>query len=190
MSLSSLPANLEDLETSVRNTVRAALGASGLVSLVIGVAVLLAPVKTAAVVAGFVAAYGVLAGLANLAVAVFSRKVGPWPRVGYGLLGAVFLLAGVLAFSNLQATALTLGMLISILFGLAWILEGVVGLVLLGDAASKGWTILTSAVGILAGVMLVTSPLWGASLLWLLLGVSLVVIGVGQLVRAFRFGRS
>lgn len=36
--------------------------------------------------------------------------------------------------------------------------------------------------------MLLTSPLWGAAVLWLLLGVTLLALGVVQVIRAFRFG--
>lgn len=188
MSTTNLELHLENLDKAAVNAIRSAMGAIGLVSLVIGVAILLAPVKTAAAVAGFIAAYAALAGLVHLAIGAFSRKAGGWPRIGHVALGAAFLLAAVLAFANLRATAAALGTLIGIVFGLVWIFEGVVALLLIRDAASKGWTILHAIVSTLAGVALVTSPLWGAAVLWLVLGVSLLVIGVVQVVRAFRFG--
>ena len=37
-------------------------------------------------------------------------------------------------------------------------------------------------------IMLITSPLWGALLLWTLLGISLVILGIVQIVRGFTFG--
>ena len=72
--------------------------------------------------------------------------------------------------------------------GIVWIIEGIVGLTLIGDAASKVWTIIFAIISILAGISLVTSPLWGAAFLWWLLGLSLVILGIVQIIRAFRFG--
>lgn len=43
--------------------------------------------------------------------------------------------------------------------------------------------------GIVAGIVLLLSPLWGAAVLWWLLGISLVVLGIINIVRAFRLGR-
>lgn len=110
--------------------------------------------------------------MVNLAIGIFSRRLGGWVRVGYLALGAVFLIAAIVSFSNLGAAAAGLAVLVGVLFGISWIIEGVVGLTMVGDSASKVWP----------------SPLWGAGLLWLWLGVSLLVLGIVQIMRAFRFG--
>ncbi len=179
---------LSNVEKSVINTVRAAIGVSGAVSAVIGLLILVWPVKTAVVVAGIIAVYAVIAGVVNLAIGIFSRRLGGWARVGYLVLGAVFLIAAIVSFANLGAAAAGLAVLVGVLFGISWIVEGVVGLTMMGDSASKVWTIIYAVIGIVAGILLLMSPLWGAALLWLWLGVSLVVLGIVQLVRAFRFG--
>ncbi|MFT4109895.1 HdeD family acid-resistance protein [Propionicimonas sp.] len=180
--------DLNELDKSVTNGIRATLGISGLVSLVVGILILAWPGKTAMVVAGIIAVYAAIAGLVNIAIGVFSRKLGTWPRIGYLVLGVIFLVAAVVAFSNLGATAAGLAVLLGIIVGITWIIEGIVGITMIGDAASKVWTIIYSVISIIAGITLLSSPLWGAAFLWLLLGVSLVVLGVVQLVRAFRFG--
>ena len=92
------------------------------------------------------------------------------------------------AFANLKATAATLGVLLAILVGIAWIMEGVVGLTMIGDARSKIWTIVYALVSVVAGIVMLSSPLWGATVLWMLMGLSLLVLGLIQAVRAFRFG--
>lgn len=188
MSASAYEVDLKNVEKSVINTVRAAIGVSGAVSLIIGVLILVWPVKTAVVVAGIVAVYAVIAGVVNLAIGIFSRKLGGWARFGFLALGVVFLIAAVVAFSNLSAAAAGLAVLIGVLFGISWIVEGVVGLTLIGDSASKVWTIVYALISIVAGILVLTSPLWGAALLWLWLGLSLVVMGIVQIVRAIRFG--
>lgn len=188
MSANAFEVDLNNVEKSVINTVRAAIGVSGVVSLVIGLLILVWPVKTAVVVAGIVAVYAVIAGVVNLAIGIFSRTLGGWARVGYLVLGAVFLIAAMVSFANLGAVATGLAVLVGLVFGISWIVEGIVGLTMVGDSASKVWTIVYAVIGVVAGIMLIASPLWGAALLWLWLGVSLVVLGIVQVVRAFRFG--
>jgi uncharacterized membrane protein HdeD (DUF308 family) len=188
MSANAYELDLKNVEKSVIDTVRGAIGVSGAVSLIIGVLILVWPVKTAVVVAGIIAVYAVIAGVVNLAIGIFSRRIGGWARFGFLALGAVFLIAAIVSFSNLGAAAAGLAVLVGVLFGISWIVEGVVGLTLVGDSASKVWTIVYALIGIVAGILVLTSPLWGAALLWLWLGVSLVVLGIVQIVRAIRFG--
>ncbi len=178
----------DDLDRSMANTIRIALGVGGLLMLVIGILVLAWPGKTAVVVAGFIAVYAAIAGLVNLAIGAFTRKIGAWPRVGYIVLGVLFLVAAVIMFGNLGAAAAGLATLLAIVTGIVWIIEGIVGLSLLGDSASKLWTIIYAVLSIIAGIVLLTSPLWGALVLWMLLGISLVILGVIQIVRGFTFG--
>lgn len=175
-------------EGKVVNSIRAALGISGLVSLVIGLLILFQPRGVGLVIAGFMAAYTVIAGLAYLGIGIFSRTLGTWPRIGHLVLGVVFLVAGVVTFANLGAAVAVLALLFGIMIGITWIVEGIVAITLLPDAASKVWTILYAVISILGGIALVTSPLWGTLLLFTVLGVWLIVMGVVQIVRAFRFG--
>ena len=178
----------DDLTRSLTNAIRTTLGVSGLVSILVGILILVWPGRTAAVVAAIIAVWAVIAGLAALAAGMLSRKLGVWPRIGQLALGVVFLAVAVLAFTNMGAAAAGLAVLVGILVGAAWIVEGIVALTMLRDAASKSWTIIYSVVSVIGGVMLLISPLWGAAVLWLLLGVLLVVLGAIQLFRAFRFG--
>jgi len=187
MSANSFEQDLQQLDKTLVNGIRAALGMSGLVSVIVGVLILAWPAKTAMVVAGIIAVYALIAGVVNIAVGIFSRKLGTWPRIGYLALGVVFLIAAVLSLTNLGTAAAALGFLLGVVVGVSWIVEGVVGLTMIGDAPSKVWTIVYAVITIIAGIVLLTSPVWGAALLFLLLGVSLVVLGLVQIVRAFRF---
>ena len=189
MSSNNLYNEVTDLDNTVTNGIRSALGVGGLVSLIFGLVILIWPSKTAAVVAAIVAIYLLIAGVVNLAIGIFSRKVGTWPRIGYIALGALFLIGSVAMFSNLNTAAQALGFILGIIVGIVWIVEGVVGLTMLNDTPSKVWTITLSILSIIAGVLMVLMPVWGAALLWLFLGVSLVILGLIQLVRAFRYGQ-
>ncbi|WP_035758167.1 HdeD family acid-resistance protein [Granulicoccus phenolivorans] len=180
--------DLYSVERSTVTGLRVLLGVSGLLALVIGVLVLVWPAKTAVVVAGIICVYAFIAGVINIFLGIMTRRLGAWPRVSYVVLGIVFIVVAVLALTNLQAATAALAVLLGVTVGIAWIIEGIVSLTMLGDSASKVWTILMAVVSILAGIGLLLSPIWGAAVLWMLLGASLAVLGVVQIVRAIRFG--
>ncbi|MFB8228008.1 HdeD family acid-resistance protein [Cellulosimicrobium sp. NPDC055967] len=170
------------------NGIRTAVGVSGLVSAILGVLILVWPGRTAMVVTAIVAAYAIIAGLVHLGLGLFSGGKGGWARVGRILLGVVFIVAGVLAFLNLGQTTTFLALFLGILVGILWIVEGIVDLTSLRDAASKTISILFAILSIVAGVVLLLTPLWGVTVLWWLLGLSLIVLGLVNIVRGFRYG--
>lgn len=174
-------------ETSAINGIRTALGIGGVVSVIVGILILAWPGKTAMVVAAIIAIYAIVAGLVYAGLGIFSKSKGGWARVGHIALGILFIVAGVIAFANLGATTVWLALFIGILIGVMWIIEGIVSLSTLGDAPSKVWTIIFAIISIIAGVVLLFSPLWGAVVIWWLIGISAIVLGIIQVVRAFTF---
>lgn len=175
---------------NVFDGIRIAIGIGGLLSLAVGVVILTWPDKTAMIVAAIVAVYVVVAGLVYAGIGGLSKRKSGWSRVGHVLLGLVFIAAGVIAFANLGQTATWLGIFLGVLVGVLWIVEGVVALTTLPDSGSKVWPILFAILSIAAGVVILFAPLWGAMVLWMLLGISLVVLGVVNVVRAAALGRS
>ncbi|MCT2087421.1 DUF308 domain-containing protein [Microbacterium enclense] len=174
--------------TPAFRAVRTALAVSGAISLIVGLLILLWPGRTAQVAVGIIAVYVIIAGLVNIGIGVFFRS--GWARIGYIVLGLLFIVAGIFSFANLAATAVWFGVFIGTLVGILWIIEGVVSLTTLSHETSRGWTIFFAIISILAGVVLLFSPLLGAVTLFILIGASLVVLGVFQIVRAIRFGKT
>ena len=174
--------------STLANGIRVAIGVGGLLALIVGVLILVWPDKTAMVVTAIIAVYAIAAGLVYAGLGIFTKGRGGWSRVGHILLGLLFVLAGVIALMNLGQTAVFLAVLIGILVGIMWIVEGVVALSTLRDAPSIGWSIAYAILSVVAGIVLLFAPLWGAVLLWWILGVSLVVLGVVNIVRGFRYG--
>jgi len=170
------------------NGIRTALGLSGLIALIVGILILIWPGKTAVVMTAIIAIYAVVGGLVYLGLGIFSKTMRGWARIGHIILGAIYVAAGVIAFANLTRTAVFLAAFLGILVGIMWIVEGVVALTTLAGARSKGWTAFFAILSIAAGIVLLLSPLWGAVVLWWLLGISLVVLGILQIARAFSFG--
>ncbi len=178
-------------EKGAVNGIRTAFGVGGVIALIVGILILVWPAKTAVVVAAIIAIYAIAGGLVYAGLGIFSKAMGGWARVGHIVLGLLFIVAGIIAFFNLNATTAWLAVFLGILVGIMWIVEGVVALTTLGSSASKGWSVFFAIISIIAGIVLLFSPLWGAVVLWWLLGIALVVLGIVQIIRAFTFkGRS
>lgn len=169
--------------------IRTALGLTGLISVILGILVLVWPGKTAMVVTAIVAVWTIVAGLVYIGIGLFAAGKGGWARLGHILLGVLFIIAGVVAFANLGATTAWLAVFLGILVGILWIFEGIVSLSTLDLAPSKGWTIFFAIISIIAGITLLFSPLWGAIVLWWLLGISAIILGIVNIIRAFSFGK-
>lgn len=172
---------------SIVNGIRIALGISGLIALIVGILILVWPGRSAVVVVAIVAIYAVASGIIYAGLGLFSSSVTGWGKIGHVLLGIVFVIAGIIAFVNIQAATAWFATFVGILIGIVWIVEGAVSLSTLGTSASRGWTIFYAIVSVLAGVFLLFSPLYGAVVLWLFLGIFLVALGVIQIVRAITF---
>ncbi|MDX2375434.1 DUF308 domain-containing protein [Microbacterium sp. LRZ72] len=176
-------------EKTAINGIRAAFGIGGAIALIVGILILVWPGRTAEVVTAMIAVYAIVAGLVYAGLGIFSKTMGGWARVGHIVLGLVFVIAGIVAFVNLTAATVGLALFLAILVGIMWIVEGVVALTTLGTTGSKGWTIFFAILSIIAGIVLLFSPLLAAAVLWWILGISLIVLGIIQIVRAFSFGK-
>lgn len=178
--------------TEVRSffkSIRITLGVSGAVALIAGIVLLVWPLKTAIIVTGIIAAYLIVAGLVYVGLGIFSGKKSGWARVGFIALGVLYVVAGVIAFLNLAAATITLAFITAIFLGVSWIFDGVIALTLLNRDGSKAWTIIYAILSIAAGIIVLFSPLLAAVALWWVLGITLVVLGIIQIIRAITLGR-
>lgn len=178
-----------DFERSSVNGVRTALGVAGVLAIVAGAIVLWQPARAAFVVTAILGVYAIAAGLVYAGLGVFAKTKGGWARVGHVVLGIVLVIAGVVAFMNLGPTTAVLAVFVAVFIGIGWIIEGAVALSTLSDQRSKAWTVVFAIISIIAGIYLLFSPLWGAVVLWWLLGIMLVAMGIVNVVRAFTFGK-
>lgn len=170
-------------------SIRITLAVSGAIALIAGVVLLVWPLKSAIIVTAILASYLIIAGVVYIGLGIFSGKKGGWVRLGHILLGALYIVAGVVAYVNLQAATVTLALITAIFLGISWIVDGVVSLTLLNKDGSRAWTIIYAILSIAAGVIVIFSPLLAAVALWWVLGITLVVLGLVQIVRAITLGR-
>lgn len=99
----------------------------------------------------------------------------------------MFLAAGILAFTDLDNSTVLLASFVAIMIGIVWVAEGVVALTTLSRSPNRlvsgGYAVLC----VIAGVLVLFGPFTFASILWLILGISLMVLGAIQALRAFSF---
>lgn len=156
----------------------------GLAAVGFGIAVLAWPTKAAVALTGVIAVYAIIAGIVYAALGLFSKGLGAGGRIGHVLLGVLYVIAGVYAFSSLQQSAAFLALFLTIMVGVMWVIEGFTALLTLGQSGSKALTIVFAILSVIAGVTLLSSPLWGAVFLSWFLAIALMVLGALNVIRA------
>lgn len=178
-----------ELTKSAVNTIRVALGVTGVLALIAGIFITFWPKNSAIVLTVMLGIYFLIAGLAYVGLGIFSRGITGGARALDIILGVLFVIGGILMLANPTESAVVIGIFLGVLVGILWIIEGAVALAQAGSSESKGWTIFFGILSIVAGIVLLFSPFWGAAVLFWVLGIALIVLGIVQIVRAFTFGR-
>ncbi|WP_234701655.1 DUF308 domain-containing protein [Leuconostoc lactis] len=142
------------------------------------------------------AAVTIMVGIAFIAigaayVAAYVAAIGrhddesAWARLGSFLVGVIYLVAGVFSFINLYAATAYLFLIVGLLVGITWIVEAIVTFASLKYFERKGWAVFSALISFLAGIVLLFSPLIGAAILWLLLGLAMIIVGVVKIFQYF-----
>jgi len=169
--------------------VRWAFGVAGGAALVVGVLLLVWPHHTIPVLAFLFGVYLVVTGGVRLVLGIFGRSLGVGHRVLGVLLGTLLLIGGVIALRDVAVASSTLLIIIAIVVGAGWIIEGIMAITESGAARRQGWSIAYGVVCILAGVAVLAVPNWSGFWLLMIAAVILVILGLFGLLRAFTFGR-
>jgi uncharacterized membrane protein HdeD (DUF308 family) len=158
---------------------------SGVLSLIVGVVVLAWPgisVLTAAVAFGI---YLLITGAAQVVFA-FSLHVSAGSRILLFISGAASLILAVLAFRHFgQGYAV---LLLAIWIGIGFIFRGVattVSAIHDPNLPGRGWSIFLGAITLIAGIVVLGSPLQSILTLALVVGVFFVFIGAFEIVSSF-----
>ena len=178
-----------ELSKSAVNTIRVTLGLTGVLALIAGIFITFWPKNAAVFLTVLLGIYFIIAGLAYVGLGIFSKGISGGARALDIILGVLFVIGGVLMLSNPTESAVVIGIFLGVLIGILWIVEGAVALAQSGSSSSRGWSIFFGILSILAGIVLLFSPLWGSVILFWILGIALIVLGIVQIVRAFTFAR-
>jgi uncharacterized membrane protein HdeD (DUF308 family) len=176
------PRNLSKSEVT---TIRTAMAIGGVVAVILGVMILVWPGATVSVIAVLFGLYFLVGGIARIVrgIAMAGGSVGV--RVLNILLGVLLLVAGIVAIRNPIGSLAVLGMVI----GISWLIEGVAALVETASDSSRWFGILFAVISIVAGIVVLLSPVDSLGVLVIVGGVFLIVSGLVQLVMSFTLGR-
>jgi uncharacterized membrane protein HdeD (DUF308 family) len=177
------------LTKSAISGLRLAFGISGAVALILGIVLLVWPNKTLAVVAVFLGINFLITGAVKLALGIFSQGLSAGLRVLDILFGVFLAIAGIVAIKNSAATGEALLIFTVIIIGIGWIIEGILAMVESGKGPTRTWAILFGAISVVAGVVVLAVPVWSALWLLTITAISLIILGVLGIARAFTFGR-
>lgn len=179
----------EWLPKKAKNAIRGTYAILGIAAIILGLALLIWPGATLKVAAIALGAYFVVSGVVRIVTAIVELGLpGGW-RVLDILIGLMLAVGGVVTLKNAALSGATLAVLITMVVGLGWMLEGVMALVESWRIPSSAWAVIYALLSIIAGFIVLFSPI--SSTTWLILfgGCALVVIGIVAIVRAFTFGK-
>ncbi|GAA4169735.1 HdeD family acid-resistance protein [Gryllotalpicola koreensis] len=171
------------------NGVRLTFGIAGAVAVIVGVLLLVWPQHTIPVLAFLFGIYLVITGGVRLALGIFGRSLGTGHRVLNVLLGTLLVVGGVIALRDVAIASATLLLIIAIVVGVGWIVEGIMAITESGASRRQGWSVAYGVISILGGVAVLAVPGWSGFWLLMVAAIILIILGLLGLMRAFTFGR-
>jgi uncharacterized membrane protein HdeD (DUF308 family) len=160
---------------------------SGILSVILGVLVTLKPGDAVWVAAILLGVYLLVSGIAQVIFA-FSLHVSAGGRVMLFISGAASLILAVLAFKDLGGESPMAILLLAIWIAVSFIFRGVsTAVTAISDPGvpGRGWAIFFGVISILAGIVVMASPIDSLVLLAWVVGIWLIVMGVFEIGSAF-----
>jgi uncharacterized membrane protein HdeD (DUF308 family) len=157
----------------------------GVITLILGIIVAFHPGGSLNVVAVLLGVLAIISGIFQL-VRIFDRA--EQHRVWLGLSGFVFIVVGVVLIRHLHLTVAIIGLLV----GITWIVQGIAALIGAFSGAREGavWWGIFGAISLIAGIVVVASPVNSVTVLAALLGIWFIVMGVMEIIGAFLIRRA
>lgn len=171
------------------NVVRTMVGILGTFALILGIALLVWPGKSLVVLAALTGVFFVLTGMVRISVGTFLRQVPTGFRVLNIILGLVVLLGGIITLKNLAAATGVLTLIVVLMIGVGWIIDGIATLAHTGRSSGSAWSYVRGALSIVAGIVVLVVPAWSALALVILAGATLVALGLTGVIQAFALGK-
>jgi len=183
MSTTSPPADDGPIARLARLAWQAVL-IGGVISLALGVVVFAWPKQTLLVVGVLFGIYLLVIGVVQL-VAAFGTHVSTAMRVLAFISGALCVLLGVLCFRSAARSLVLLALWI----GIGWLFRGITQIAAAASDSqmpARGWQAFAGVLNALVGIMLMVWPVESITALTVLAGVSLLVLGLFEVVMAFQ----
>jgi uncharacterized membrane protein HdeD (DUF308 family) len=159
----------------------------GAVSVLFGIAVLVWPGATLKVLAVLVGIWLLLAGTLRI-VGAFLPGRGVGRQVLSGIVGVIVFIGGVVCLRNLVTALAVLALIVS----LSWLFSGLSATLMAFQAtgATRAGLLIVGILSIIVGLVFLFVPGLTLAAVVLLVGISAIVIGAGELVLAFQLRKA
>jgi uncharacterized membrane protein HdeD (DUF308 family) len=151
----------------------------GAVTLILGIIIAFHPTQSLAAIAVLLGVVMLVTGVYHLARAIGGREN---DRVWRGLAGVLFFLVGIALIRHLNLSVALIGFFI----GITWIIQGVSVLVeSFGPGRERretGWTVVFGVISLIAGIVVVASPISSVTALTILVGIWFIVMGIMEII--------
>jgi len=157
----------------------------GIVSLIAGIVIVLNPGAAVLTIAVFFGAWLLVSGIFTL-VRGFADDLDTAARVLAIISGALSIVLGIMCFKNIANSIVILTLFIGIGLILRGLFELIIGVSAKG-AEGRGWVITLGVITLLAGIAVLVWPGLGLSTLVYLIGFSLILMGIFEIIGSFKF---
>ena len=160
----------------------------GLVTLVIGALLVAATTASLAVIAVLLGVVMIVSGVYFLVRALSGGE--SHERAWRGVCGVVCILVGLALLRHLSLSIALIGLLV----GFTWVIQGVMMLMesfssgrrhARGGRWGTGWTMFFGLISLIAGIVVIASPIASVAVLTIFLGIWLIILGVIEIAGSF-----
>lgn len=176
----------EEFSKKLKNGV----GINGMISLLIGCLILFLPDKVAQLGTIIIGIAFLIIGLFYLIPALKSSNTEErYSRFSHVLLGSIYTVVGICSLINLSLATNIVFVVVGILVGLTWIVEGVISLIFRHYLDSNKGFLTSGGGSIIAGLIFLFVPFWGAMFLWTMLGIISIILGIIKIIQYLTWGK-
>lgn len=154
--------------------------ALGLVTLVLGAILMTRPAHSLAVIAVLLGVVMVVSGVFHLVRALDGRES---ERVWRGISGMLFVIAGLALIRHLHLSLALMGLFV----GFSWVIQGISALAegvsrRDGSRRETGWALFFGVISLVAGILVISSPIASIAALTFFMGAWFIVMGLLEMI--------
>lgn len=164
------------------------IGINGVISILIGCLILFLPDKIAQIGTIIIGIAFLIIGLFYLIPALKSSNTERHSRFSHIILGSIYTVVGICSLINLSLATNIIFVVIGVLVGLTWIVEGIISLFFRHYLDSNKGFLTSGGGSIIAGLIFLFVPFWGAMFLWTMLGVISIILGMIKVIQYLTWG--
>jgi len=172
---------VSSLESKSPGWLRAAQIGLGIIAVILSIVVLASPALSVVSIVYFAAIILLIVGIEKVISGIFVPSKSRWGTIGLGII--VIILSIIVMSFPVGTTAFLI-----ILLAIALLIDGIARVIHgIGDKTSRSWSrmfrIAAGVIAIVLALVIMASPVIGAALVGILLGIALLIIGIEIITR-------